>query len=66
MDEEKISEGRRNFLKKSTYAAYSTPVILALLVDKADAMSSCGGGDDDHRYGPGHGKPPPPFIFNKK
>jgi len=34
------SEKRREFLRKSMYAAYATPVIMALLVDKASAWDS--------------------------
>jgi hypothetical protein len=33
-------EERRDFLRKSAYAAYATPVITALLVDKASAAAS--------------------------
>ncbi len=31
---------RREFLRKSVYAAYATPVITALLVNKASAVQS--------------------------
>ena len=34
------NEKRRAFLRKSIYAAYATPVIMALLVDKASAAKS--------------------------
>jgi hypothetical protein len=45
MDEEKKSKGvcdeqRREFLKTSMYAAYATPVIMSLLVEKANAGTS--------------------------
>ncbi|WP_291315482.1 hypothetical protein [Desulfuromonas sp.] len=33
-------EGRREFLRKSAYAAYATPIIMAILVDKANAAKS--------------------------
>ena len=40
---------RREFLRKSIYAAYATPVIMSLLVDKANAAQS---------WNPGSGKQP--------
>ncbi|MEJ2200033.1 MAG: hypothetical protein P8X63_03320 [Desulfuromonadaceae bacterium] len=43
---------RRDFLRQSAYAAYATPVVLALLVDKASAGGSGSGG--------GTVDPPPP------
>ena len=45
---------RRDFLRKSVYAAYATPVITALLVNKASAATSWG---TKH---PGDTPPPPP------
>jgi hypothetical protein len=47
MSEEKkhnqpIDDSRREFLRKSVYAAYATPVITALLVSKASALVSTG------------------------
>ncbi len=41
---------RRDFLKKSIYAAYTTPFIVSMLVDKANAAQS---------WNPGKGKRPP-------
>lgn len=38
--EKKCSEERREFLGKSAYAAYATPAITAMLVDKASAAKS--------------------------
>ena len=35
-----IDETRREFLRKSVYAAYATPVIVTLLVSKASAAVS--------------------------
>lgn len=35
-----VDEARRDFLRKSVYAAYATPVITALLVSKASAAAS--------------------------
>ena len=35
-----VDEARRDFLRKSIYAAYATPVITALLVSKASAKTS--------------------------
>ena len=37
-------ESRREFLRKSVYAAYATPLITALLVEPASAMQSGKGG----------------------
>jgi len=36
----KFYEERREFLKKSMYVAYATPVIMTMLVDKANATQS--------------------------
>jgi hypothetical protein len=38
------SVNRREFLRKSVYAAYATPLITALLVEKASAYQSGRGG----------------------
>jgi hypothetical protein len=35
---------RRDFLRKSVYAVYATPLITALLVEEANAAPSCTGG----------------------
>lgn len=35
-----VDTNRRDFLRKSAYAAYATPVIVALLVEKANAVTS--------------------------
>lgn len=43
-EERRIDEGRRDFLRKSAYAAYATPVIMAMLVDKASAAKSWNSG----------------------
>jgi hypothetical protein len=46
MDEQKgqamsdADKARRDFLRKSVYAACATPVIMSLLVEKADAAQS--------------------------
>lgn len=40
-EEERLDdEPRREFLRKSAYAAYATPVILAMLAEKAGACKS--------------------------
>ncbi len=51
-EEHKVQDKeRRQFLKKSIYAAYTTPVIMSLLVEKANAGgSSGGGGSNDCTY----------------
>lgn len=55
MDEQKgqtmsdADMARRDFLRKSVYAACATPVIMSLLVEKADAA---------HSWNPGLGKRP--------
>ena len=50
---------RRDFLRKSVYAACATPVIMSLLVERADARQSWnpGQGNLDHP-GTGQGGPP--------
>lgn len=43
IDQQRLSEinnDRRDFLRQSVYAAYATPVMVALLVDKASAVAS--------------------------
>jgi hypothetical protein len=37
-----VDETRREFLRKSVYAAYATPVITALLVSQVSAATSSG------------------------
>ena len=44
------AKARRDFLRKSVYAACATPVIMSLLVEKADAAQS---------WNPGRGYRPP-------
>ena len=44
------AEARRDFLRKSVYAACATPIIMSLLVEKADAAQS---------WNPGRGVIPP-------
>ncbi len=48
-------EERREFLRKSLYAAYATPLIVSLLVNKANAAQSW---DPKHGKLPGRGQPP--------
>ena len=49
---------RRDFLRKSVYAACATPVIMSLLVEKADAAQSWNPGigrrPNDNAGGPGN------------
>ena len=40
-DEKNHDADRRDFLRKSIYAAYATPLITALLVEEASAKQSC-------------------------
>jgi len=40
-------EGRREFLRKSAYAAYATPVITSMLVEKASAAKSWNSGNGE-------------------
>ena len=44
---------RRQFLKNSAYAAYATPVVLTMLVDKASAAKSWNPGHycNDNKHG---------------
>ena len=51
--EGQADEARRNFLRKSLYVAYATPVIMSLLAEKANAAKSWGNQT-------GHTAPPPP------
>jgi hypothetical protein len=47
MDEEnvkKTGQTRRDFLRTSAYAAYATPVIVSMLVQKANAAKSWNSG----------------------
>ena len=44
------SSTRREFLRKSVYAAYATPLITALLVEKASAANSNGNGAGSERF----------------
>jgi|GEM_PF-6765014 len=39
-----LDKGRRDFLRNSVYAAYATPVIMAMLVNKASAAKSWNSG----------------------
>ncbi|HFQ79976.1 MAG TPA: hypothetical protein ENK33_01215 [Desulfobacterales bacterium] len=56
-------EERREFLRKSLYAAYATPVIISLLVNKANAAESwnpgCGKRPGNQGQNPWGGAPPP-------
>ncbi|PLX85058.1 MAG: hypothetical protein C0617_05035 [Desulfuromonas sp.] len=54
---EGADEGRRDFLRKSAYAAYATPVIMAMLVEKANAAKSWNPGRGNI---PNNGKAKPP------
>jgi len=38
--EDESTKARRDFLKKSSYAAYATPVITAMFIKKAEAVAS--------------------------
>ena len=42
-EQENVDSKRREFLRKSVYAAYATPIITALLVEDANAAPSCTG-----------------------
>jgi hypothetical protein len=44
-NEKNHDTGRREFLRKSVYAAYATPLITALLVEDANARPSSPGPD---------------------
>jgi hypothetical protein len=71
-------EARREFLRKSAYAAYATPVVWSLLVEKANAAQSFNPGSNPgttyttppDRYTPG-GQPNPAWrpgsgLFTKR
>jgi len=51
-------EARRDFLRKSAYAAYATPVIVSMLVEKASAGKSWNHGGV-HGNIPHNMNPPP-------
>ena len=63
MDEQKGQKmddaalARRDFLRKSVYAACATPVIMSLLVEKADAA---------HSWNPGLGNRPKNKSWDKE
>ena len=48
---------RRDFLRKSVYAACATPVIMSLLVEKADAAQSWNQGQGNRPDNQGQGPP---------
>jgi len=52
-------ERRREFLKKSVYAAYAAPVIMAMLVEKANAAQSWNPGQGNR---PDNNAPPKPPV----
>ncbi len=52
-------EERREFLRKSLYAAYATPVIISLLVNKANAAESWNPANNGNHWTP---PPTPPWI----
>lgn len=61
-------EARRAFLKKSIYAAYATPVLMNLLVEKANATQSWNPGKGKEGNGQGGnpwGSAPPPWVRDK-
>jgi hypothetical protein len=78
MEEDKVKQGqsRRDFLKTSAYAAYATPVIVSMLVQKANAAKSWNSGwgkltdtgkaPHNAPLGPDPGRgtnnPPPTFV----
>jgi hypothetical protein len=43
-DEKKSGMNRRDFLRNSAYAAYATPIVLSMLVNKANAAKSWNSG----------------------
>lgn len=60
---------RREFLRKSVYAAYATPVILSLLVENAEAKArrSCNGLNSPGGESPSPNFfPPPPSTPSQK
>jgi hypothetical protein len=52
----KTSMDRREFIKKSAYTAYATPIVLSMLVEKASAAKSWNSGKGEIT---GPGGPPP-------
>jgi hypothetical protein len=60
-DEKKLNVkmDRRDFLRKSAYAAYATPIVLSMLVEKASAAKSWnpGKGELTHTGSPPHNAP---------
>ncbi len=57
---------RREFLRKSMYAAYATPLILSLLVEDADAARSHKGYTSTKGENPYLNPVPPPRPPEKK
>ena len=51
------AQSRRDFLRKSVYAACATPVIMSLLVEKADAAQSWNQGQGNLPENQGQGPP---------
>jgi hypothetical protein len=47
---EPVDNDRREFLRKSVYAAYATPLITALLVEEASAKNSHNNGRCSRRW----------------
>ena len=45
--QEKVDQSRRDFLRKSKYAAYATPLMTGLIIKSAAAQSSGCVGDGD-------------------
>lgn len=43
-DEKKDGMNRRDFLRNSAYAAYATPIVISMLVNKANAAKSWNSG----------------------
>lgn len=41
-EKKSFDEARRDFLRKSLHAAYATPVIMSIMVEKASAAASRG------------------------
>lgn len=57
-EEERLdNESRREFLRTSAYAVYATPIILSMLVEKANAAKSWNSGHGEIT-GPATPKPP--------
>jgi hypothetical protein len=51
-----VAMDRRNFLRNSAYAAYATPIVLSMLVEKASAAKSWNSGKGELTK---TGSPPP-------